>query len=345
MTAPLSEASQIFVIMRRLLKTSSDQSITDATLEDALNRFYLYDVPQNIQSFDLKRKYIFNTLPNVHIYDFPFNSYQMIKQPAYADGVSIAFFTQEKLFYNVFPEFVFNEATLLGDGTAGPYTPTLTRTPLLRGYLDQLGYRFPNVIISATDGTGTRHFIVDQGTLKTSDNIGFLYETTDYQLQGNTADPIGGTAQVNYTTGLLNFTFPQNIPSGNVIQIQTVNYSAGWPRAALFFDNFTKLYPVPDKSYKMEFDAYMTPAQFITEQDTKKTNVDFSYMGEYLAYGAALKILAEVGDTEQYHFYRGLFQEKEAQVLRKTMRIKETNRTPTIFSAQTTPSPNFYTQY
>lgn len=339
MTAPFTDVTDILVIMRRLLKTASDQSITDDILRDALNRFYIYDVPQDLQLFELKRVYQFETLPNVHLYDFPYNDYQLIRPPVYADGSACAFFQSQQLFNNVFPEFIFNQNLILGNGGVD-YDGTVTQTPLLRGFTDQLGYRLPNVIISATSTTGNRLYITDDGTLNTTD-VGELYETpSDFQFP-NPATPPTSSGTVNYATGALDFTFSEGITAGSNIQVQTVNYSAGWPRAVLFFNNIIKLYPVPDKSYKMQFDAQITPAQFLSNQDA----IPFGYMGEYLAYGGALKLMAETADTEQFNFYYPMFKEKEAKVLRRTNRQQAVERTPTIFSAQTTPTPNYYTQY
>ena len=338
MTAPFTTVTEVLEIMRRLVKTSSDQSITDTTLVDALNRFYIYDMPQNLQLFELKRTYLFDTLPNVHLYQFPFDDYQLIRPPCYSDGVPMSFFQSQTLFNNVFPEFVFNQNAIVGDG--GPsYTTTITQAPLLRGFVDTLGYRMPNIIISGQTDTGDRLFICDAGVLGIAPNVGRLYEVpSNFQDVGGVAAPVVGT--VNYQTGLMTFLFSQNIATGTNIQIQTVTYTAGWPRAVLFFDNIIKLYPVPDKSYKIQFDAQITPAQFLAI-----SGVPFKYMGEYLAYGGALKILAETGDMEQYQFYRSLFNEKEAMLLRRTNRQQMVERTPTIFSAQTIPKPNYYTQY
>ena len=91
----------------------------------------------------------------------------------------------------------------------------------------------------------------------------------------------------------------------------------------------------------MQFDAQITPAQFLTTGQA----VPFGYMGEYLAYGGALKLMAETGDDQQYMFYRPLFMEKEAQVLRRTNRQQMVERTPTIFSSQTNSVPNYYNNY
>ncbi len=58
--------------------------------------------------------------------------------------------------------------------------------------------------------------------------------------------------------------------------------------------------------------------------------IPFAYMSEYIARGAARKILSDTGEN---------------LVLRKTSRQNATQRTPTIFSAQNSNNPYIYSQY
>jgi hypothetical protein len=60
--------------------------------------------------------------------------------------------------------------------------------------------------------------------------------------------------------------------------------------------------------------------------------VQFAYMSEYIARGAARKILADTGDTEQFAFYEPLFKEQETLVWKRSQRQFTANRTGTIFS-------------
>jgi hypothetical protein len=280
-------------------------------------------MPARLQLFDLKRQYTFETIPNIFMYQFPIDLYQGIKPPAYCDGIPLGFFQTNEQFYNVFPEFVDNEQPISGDNTIGPYTITFGKAPILRGFTDDLGNLLPYVFITAFDNGGEQAYIVDDGN-------GVLNQT-DASFQ-NILFPDAGV--VNYLTGVATFNFLNPIPGGNIISCQTSPYSPGMPRAMLFFNNIFKLYPVPSRAYKVQVDCFITPQQFLNTDDA----MPFSYMSEYLARGAARKILSDNGDYEQFQFYEPLFREQENNVLRRSSRQNATQRTPTIFSARNTGS-------
>jgi hypothetical protein len=55
-------------------------------------------------------------------------------------------------------------------------------------------------------------------------------------------------------------------------------------------------------------------------------------MCEYIARGAARKILADTGDIEQFQFYEPFFIEQEQLVWKRSQRQFTATRTQTIFS-------------
>jgi hypothetical protein len=74
--------------------------------------------------------------------------------------------------------------------------------------------------------------------------------------------------------------------------------------------------------------AYLSPAAFMNSN----TMIQFAYMCEYIARGAARKILSDTGDQEQLMFYEPLFREQETLVWKRSQRIFTSTRTETIFS-------------
>jgi hypothetical protein len=342
--------SNIITYVRRIIKTPSDQVISDALIGDYINRFWVYDVPERIQLFELARQYTFQTVPNRFEYQAPLvfdangNStgifqYQNFYPPAYCDGIQLGFYLSNLQFYNVFPELVLNQFPLLGDGGPGPYDITVDRSPILRGFTDDLNNLLPYVYASALDATGEQMYVVDNGQ-------GQLLQTDasfQYGPNGPSQAPILLTSSsVNYDTGVITgIQFAQSVPAGEPINIQTSPYSSGFPRIMLFYNNIFKIYPVPDRAYKIQIDAQITPAAFINTADF----VPFAYMSEYIARGAARKILSDNADVEQFNFYEPLFREQEDLVLRKTSRQRAVQRTPTIYSSQTTNNPYIYAQY
>jgi hypothetical protein len=157
--------------------------------------------------------------------------------------------------------------------------------------------------------------------------------TLDVDSTSFTSYTSGGTINalnnyINYLTGTVYLTFPTEIPAGQNISIQTYFYQTGLPRGILFYNNTLTLRAPPDRSYLVELDAYLTPSAFLTTTP----GVPFGYMSEYLARGAARKILSDTGDVEQFMFYEPLFKEQEMLVWKRSQRQWSNNRTPTLYS-------------
>jgi len=374
--------SEIITWVRRIIKSPSPQAISDGVISDYINRFATYEIPERILLLELKRQYVFETQADIFEYQAPYFSaaspsflsnpvpppflnyptppatqeqtpvpmFHEFRPPIYADGVQMGWFQNNEQFYQLYPELVLNEIPIEGDGTTGPYTVTLGRSPILRGFVDALGNLQPYVFITFVDGAGLQHYIVDSGYLNPT-GLGILIETdsTFQNINGAPFTPIGtypptggGAGTVDYETGILNFTFASSaVPALTPINVQTSPFSSGFPRVALFFNNIFKLYPVPDRPYRITVDAYITPSVFFNTSNA----IPYAYMSEYIARGAARKILADNGDYEQMQFYEPLFREQENLVLRKTSRQNAIVRTPTIFSGQMQNNSYIYTQY
>lgn len=327
--------SDIITWVRRIIKTSSALEISDVEICDYINRFYVYDMSERIQLFELKRQYTFVTIANIFEYQLPYANYQMIEDPVYCDGVQIGRFQSNQQFYNVFPELVLNEQPFLADGTAGPFQIQFNRLPVLRGHVDDLGNLLPYVYINAFNDSNVQMYIVDNGQ-------GVLLQTdASFQFAPDGFSPPIMAGTIDYIGGLANFSFTTNTLVGTPINSMSSPYSAGTPRISLFFNNIVKLYPVPSRPHKIQFDAYITPAQFLNTGSA----VPFAYMSEYLARGAARKILSDTLDADQFQFYEMLFKEQENLVLRRTSRQNKTQRTATIFNQVTGQNPYMYTQY
>lgn len=134
---------------------------------------------------------------------------------------------------------------------------------------------------------------------------------------------------INYLTGIAqNVYFPVAIPSGVNINAQCFFFQSGLPRAIFYYNNVLTLRSPPDQSYLVELDAYLTPAAFLVSSSA----IPFGYMAEYIARGAARKILSDTGDVEQFMFYEPLFKEQELLVWKRSQRQWTNNRTETLYS-------------
>lgn len=308
-------------------------------------------------------------LYNVQVSDTGNNSsasyplYQGFTTPCYINGIECAFYTQKELFYKNWPN-VLQTYTAYGDG-GGQYVIQLPGLPstapknpqngILRGHVDISGVLstgqnidppleelFPpneipstsiesRVLISFQDSIGRNIRIGDSGTLLNEDrNCGPLIQlgnapfgNLDLGLYTRTENVI------NYLTGTIYIdTVNFSIPSGNNINIQYYFFQSGIPRAILFYNNTLTLRNVPNSNYLVELDAYLTPAIFLKSVDTQK----YGYLEEYLARGAARKMLADTGDVEQFNFNEPLFREQELLVLKRSERQWTSTRTPSFYS-------------
>jgi hypothetical protein len=352
-TQPL--VTEVILYVRRILKQPNPQDISDATIGDYLNRFYVYDVPARIQLFDLKTQFNLELTPNVDQYNAPITylpggavipTYNSYLTPAYIDGYQIVMQQSHDQWMKLFPNKVFNQFQQNGTGVAGPYTFTIAQPPIVQGHRDQNlqppgntinpgglqeGLLISNVYVTAIDVNGHLNVAQDDPQSATSGNL-IQYDP----LNPANAPSIVGT--VNYITGAVTVTFLYNIPTTSQINYQCIPYAAGRPQAVLFYDNTFTFRPIPDKPYVFAIDAYYNPAAFLNTTNA----VVYRWMTEYLARGTARKILQDYGDVEQLQLYEPMFREQENFVLRRTTRQNSNVRVATIYQGQTSYSPGAY---
>lgn len=261
---------------------------------------------------------------------------------------------------------------LQGNGTAGPYIIQIPILPgsnipqnppfngILRGHIDIAGIiatgnnqdppltdntGVANGVIQSVpvtsvesqfyltsiDANGANVVVADSGWfLDTNTNCGLLM-TPGAAPFGNSPLPglYNATSNViNYFTGIAYVTFPVVIPTGNNINAQCFFYQSGLPRGFLYYNNTITLRSPPDIQYLVQTDAYLTPAAFLNTGSA----IPFGYMAEYIARGAARKILSDTGDIEQFQFYEPLFKEQELLVWKRSQRQWTASRTESIYS-------------
>lgn len=219
-------------------------------------------------------------------------------------------------------------------------------TAMPNGYVDSFNItgatQATQCVLTANNTLQANQVVMIQGVLGMSELNGNTYTvvsatpttvTLNVDSTSFTAYTSGGSINalnnyVDYLTGTIYLTFPTEIPSGNNISVQTYFFQTGLPRSILFYNNTLTLRSPPDRSYLVEMDAYLSPSAFLSSEQ----GVSFAYMSEYLARGAARKILSDTGDVEQFMFYEPLFKEQEMLVWKRSQRQWSNNRTPTIYS-------------
>ena len=192
------------------------------------------------------------------------------------------------------------------------------------------------VYFTSTAANGSNIVIQDSGQfLEDNENYGLLMQQGQAPNGNlplvNGPSPNYSTTQntINYLTGVAtNVYFPVAIPAGVQINAQCYFYQTGIPRSILFYNNVLTLRSPPDRQYLVELTAYLSPAAYLSTE----TAIQFAYMSEYIARGAARKILSDTGDIEQFQFYEPLFKEQELLVWKRSQRQWTSSRTQTIYS-------------
>lgn len=320
---------------------------------------YAFQTQQGISDYNMPL-YSVQTEPGAQqIGMFPV--YQGFMAPCKVNGINVPLYTQRSAFYNLWPNYVQPlQQAATGDG-GSTYTINLPFFPAIPGHIDITGIIatginedppvvstfntsipttsvYSGVYFTTTDSTGANVVVADSGQFLDG-NVGYgLLMRPGAAPFGNIALNGGYSTSantINYATGVAtNVTFtaadgsPVNIPQGNPINAQCYFFEQGLPRAILFYNNCMTLRNPPNTQYLVELDAYLTPAAFLATGNT----APFGYMCEYIARGAARKILADTGDTEQFSFYEPLFREQEMLVWKRSQRQFTATRTDTIFS-------------
>jgi hypothetical protein len=297
--------------------------------------------------------------------------YQGFLQPCSVNGVRVPLYTQWDQFFNQWPPYVqSNVGIAVGDGTVGPYTiqipiglgvtTEVNQQPsgILRGHVDMSGIIatgvnidppfgttinmsipytsiIPQVYFTSLDANGNNIVVQDSGQLLIQDGMNFA--NFGLLMTNGTApfgySPLSGGYSttlntINYLTGTANVTFPVAVPAGQDINCQYAFFEPGQPRAMLWYNNVITLRNPPDIQYQVSLEAYFTPAAFLSTSQA----LQFAYMSEYIARGAARKILSDTGDWQQFNAYEPLFQEQEKLVWIRSQRQWTATRTDTIYS-------------
>lgn len=195
---------------------------------------------------------------------------------------------------------------------------------------------FPSVYITSNGSDGSSIVVTDSGQfLSGNQNFGLLMQqgaapNGNLPLTGGPSPNYSTTQNtINYFNGTVtNLYFPQPIPAGININAQCFLFQCGLPRGVLFNNNTLTFRSPPDRQYLVELDAYLTPAGFLATNQA----IQFGYMCEYIARGAARKLLSDTGDWEQFAAYEPLFIEQEMLVWKRSQRQFTASRSQTIYS-------------
>lgn len=315
----MSTLASIRTKVRRLTGRPSSQQITDAQIDEYINTFYLYDMPETLRLVTQETTFEFMTEANVDTYDMNTQTvwtgvsnepaadvYITVSPPGYIAGYQSFWSQSPEQFQRTYPQLAEISNQIEGNGTIGPYSITFANTPVLQR----------KVTVGAIDNTGAVINCIDTPVSRTLGN--FEQINTNLTITG----------QINYLTGTATITFNNPIPAGNQITFTAVPYVASRPQALLFYNNQFTMRPVPDASYLVSVKAFKRPTILINDTDQP----ELKQWWQYLAFGAAYKIFEDTADPEGMNAIMQGLKTQERLVLRRTIIERTNQRTSTIYT-------------
>ena len=333
--------------VRRITGRPSSSQITDAQINDYINTFYIYDMPEHLRLESLRVNYQFITTANIPVYDFPKEYYLTNMPPCYIAGYQTFISQERQNFFRINSQLNYmQQSVATGNGTAGPYAGTLINTPIVPGFkrnppgaytgltTDTLPKNINwNVLVSGEGAPGAGG-IAPTYTL-IDDGMGNLVSVDDpngigvgYTILGSINYITGAVAGISFVDSTM---APAVIPAGNPINVQYIPYVASRPQTICFFQDQFLVYPIPDQAYTVSFEAYMYPTALMAQTDSPQLREWW----QLLAFGAAQKIFEDNADFENMAKFRPLLDEQMRLVLRRTQQQYTSERTSTIYCEQT----------
>ena len=301
--------------VRRLTRSPSTSQLADADLQQYINTFVIYDFPEHLRTFNLRRPFSFYCNPyqteyatdmsvatNNPLYNFQ-NLYITVHPPVYIAGFQ-SFYTQNREeFFGIYPQ-VNNIAQQpgLGDSVTQQFSGVINANQSLPPSpgSQQITLEQNNVLFSSIDNNNNGLTMIDVPLQDPA--------TGNLTVFGNLYDPYAGlpTApifypidllpnnHINYLTGSYTVTFTTAPGVGQPINSQTIPLQAARPLALLWHDTKFRLRPVPDMPYKINFEVYARPTALLNTNQVPQLEEYW----QLISYGAAIKIFQDKMDLE-----------------------------------------------
>lgn len=327
----LSTLQNIRIKIRRLTRSPSTAQLTDAQIDDYVNNFYLFDFPEELRTKTLDGTFTFYSQPFIEEYSqvtdpslsdtalFEFlQRFTSFGPPAYCQGRPLVW-TQSMAEINaMFPQQMITQVIGTGNDFITAFNGTLdpANVPVMAN----------TVVISSIDANGQGITAVDKPSLSTSapnagyyNPYGFLYSPNDFTT------PIGN---INYVTGVFDVTFPVAPAAAAPVTAQIQPYQPTIPSTIYFDGQSFHLRPVPNRVYEITMKAQLIPTQLM---DTANNPLIYQWW-QYIAYGAAIKVLQDRLDLDTVQLLMPEFKRQEHLVERSTITQLSSQRSSTIYS-------------
>lgn len=323
--------------VRRLTRSLSTAQLSEAQLDEYINTFVLYDFPEHLRLFNLRRTFEFFTEPFIDVYEtsddvnnplFNFkNKYITVHPPIYIAGYEALFCEDRNQFFGIYP--MINSIASIGatgDGATLQFTGVVNtqQANIPNNLIQNILLLRNNVLFSSIDANGNGLAMID---FPINPTIGNLYIPGESPISEVLQDP---NNYINYVTGQFVVTFNTAPATGVPINSQTVLVQPSLPQSMLFFDGKFTLRPVPDMPYRVQMEVYVRPVELLANNQSP----DLQEWWQYIAYGAAKKVFEDKMDTESIQQIIPEFKKQENLIQRRTIVQQTSQRTSTIYSEQ-----------
>lgn len=329
MAVPL--LAKIRTKVRRITRAPSPEQITDAEIDEYVNDFVLYDMPEHLRLFALREKFSFTCQANIDTYqtdataavlalrDFDQN-YITVHQPVFIAGQPVYYSEDRAEFYGLFPQNNAFTTIGTGNGVNTIFTGTIANgrrianRPILQN----------SVLFESITATplvpATNNISMRARDVPTSVTEGNLVDTETLAVLGT----------INYLTGEFTITWASAPGAQKKVVAQYLPYQPGRPTAMLYFDDIFVLRPVPDQPYVIEFEVYKRPIALSATNLTPK----LEQWWQYIAYGAIKKVFEDRSDFDSVAQIMPEFEKQEDLVNRRTEQQYVTKRVYTPYALQ-----------
>lgn len=346
--------------VRRLTLSPSDAQLTTAQLDEYINTYVVYDFPETLRTFNLKTTFEFITNPaqdvyntdiasfginpaavNNPLYNFQ-NKYLTVHPPFYCAGFPITFTQLPQQFWAAYPMVnAILSIGVSGNGATPAYTGVINTQQVVvpaNNYSQVLGLVQRQVMFNSINAAGQGMALRDVPVIDIYGNPtinGNLYDANSAAYAAALQTPptvVLANNTINYITGVYSITFPAAPASGATINSQTIPYQGSRPRALMFYGNTFTVRPVPDQSYRMNFEVYQRPTALLAENQSP----ELEEYWQLIALGAAKKVLQDRMDVDTMALIQPELDQQELLCLRRTLVQLSNQRTPTIYSVDET---------
>lgn len=307
--------------VRRFTRKPDESNITTAQIDQKINYFGLYKMPEYLKLNALRKVLKFYTSPNIDtyttnttdptdpLYDFK-NRYVNIHPPVFFAGIQGFWYQDRAQFYGDWPMInAVSDIGLTGDGVTTTFVGNAISFPMIQN----------NVLFTSVDSSGAAIILTDNP-------INALVGAMGPVNQPQTIpSPYG---QINYIDGSFSINFQTPPAASAPIYLENINYQAAKPFALLFYDNTFTIRPIPDKTYVVEINVDSLPTELLDSAQ----NPDINQWADYYALGAAMLIFRDDMDMESMQALQPEFNLAQDLVRRPTLINSANERTPSFYA-------------